>query len=91
MLTPRLYADSTVFVLTGYRALKLSRIARGGVQSLIDIILRDGVSPSHLPRVSRLCPSRHYLLRHDLHRRPRQRAHLPGALPSTLLRVLNHA
>lgn len=55
MLTPRLYADSTVFVLTGYRALKLSRIARGGVQSLIDIILRDGVSPSHLPRASRLC------------------------------------
>ncbi|KJA19153.1 hypothetical protein HYPSUDRAFT_907934 [Hypholoma sublateritium FD-334 SS-4] len=35
--------DTTVFVLTAYRAFKLSRIARGGVQSLIDMIMRDGV------------------------------------------------
>ncbi|KJA19154.1 hypothetical protein HYPSUDRAFT_204885 [Hypholoma sublateritium FD-334 SS-4] len=35
--------DSTVFVLTVYRALKMSRESRGGVRSLIDLILRDGV------------------------------------------------
>lgn len=43
-LTTRLLADSTVFALTAYRALKLSRDARGGVRSLIDLILRDGES-----------------------------------------------
>ncbi|KJA19156.1 hypothetical protein HYPSUDRAFT_204886 [Hypholoma sublateritium FD-334 SS-4] len=35
--------DATVFALTVYRALALSRVARGGVRSLIDIIVRDGV------------------------------------------------
>ena len=75
-------ADSIVFALTVYRALKLIRVARGGVRSLIDIIVRDGefircVAIS-LPRSGLPLLFRCNLLRRDLRRGSRERAHLPG-------------
>ncbi len=55
LLIPHLHptADSTVFALTIYRSLKLSRIAGGGVSSLINLIMRDGASPLYNPVVLR--------------------------------------